>query len=99
MKKFANEKEARIAAKTPEADLCLDPLVASEAPNIIDKNEILGFENREASGGGILSGEQDADIQGCRQLNALNDPERIRLEQAATKSQAAFRGYLVNFYC
>lgn len=99
MKNVANEKDVWVASKAPEADLGLDPLVVSEAPNVIDKNEMLELENREASGGRILSGDQDADIQACRQLNTLNDPERTRQEQAATKAQAAFRGFLVNFYC
>lgn len=92
--KVANEREVWVAAKAPEADLGLDSLVASEAPNIIEKNEMLEFENREASAGGILSGDLDADIQGCRQLSTLNNPERVRQERAATKAQAAFRGYL-----
>ena len=99
MKKVANEKEVWVAAKAPEVDLGLDPLVVSEAPNVIDKNEVLESENREASGGRILSGEPEADIQGCQQPNTLNNPDRTRQEQAAIKAQAAFRGFLVNFYC
>lgn len=31
-------------------------------------------------------------------FNAENDGELIKLEQAATKAQAAFRGYLVGFF-
>jgi len=30
--------------------------------------------------------------------NTANDGELIRLEKAATKAQAAFRGYLVGFF-
>ncbi|CAH1454228.1 unnamed protein product [Lactuca virosa] len=44
-----------------------------------------------------INGEQ-SQLEKCSSanlLNAANDDDLIRLEQAATKAQAAFRGYLV----
>lgn len=42
---------------------------------------------------------QSGDAQRSTNLGSLNESERIRLEQAATTAQAAFRGYLVIFSC
>ncbi|XP_057460233.1 protein IQ-DOMAIN 31-like isoform X1 [Actinidia eriantha] len=89
--KGGNEKEVRVAAKAQEADLALDPPVAT--------NEKKWGENREAANlslekGLLLHGNRDADTQETPQLDAMKDTERIRQEQAATKTQAAFKGYL-----
>ena len=91
-KKGGNEKEVRVAAKAQEADLAVDPPVAT--------NEKKWGENREAANlslekGMVLHGNRDADTQETPQPDAMKDPERIRQEQAATKAQAAFKGYLV----
>uniref|UniRef100_A0A5B7C950 DUF4005 domain-containing protein n=1 Tax=Davidia involucrata TaxID=16924 RepID=A0A5B7C950_DAVIN len=98
--KVGNEKEVWVAAKAAEADLGLDPPVASDlALNTIDKNEEKLEENSASAdlpleGGTLVPVNRDADTQETTQPNVPKDPERIRQEQAATKAQAAFRGYL-----
>jgi hypothetical protein len=42
---------------------------------------------------------QDLEKQVTVGSDASNDAERLREEQAAVKAQAAFRGYLVIFFC
>ncbi|XP_028095514.1 protein IQ-DOMAIN 31-like [Camellia sinensis] len=57
----------------------------SEAANLPLEREIL------------LPGNRDSDTQDTLEVDALKDPDRTRQDQASTKVQAAFRGYLVNF--
>ena len=73
-----------------ENGLALDPF-----PDKIARNEEdLELENREAEN--LLSGNQGIDTVGSVDQDATPDPEKIRLDEAATKAQAAFRGYLVS---
>lgn len=97
--KITNEKAVLVPAKASEANL--DPPVASHlTPNTIVRNEgNLESENKEGANSshdeGInFPGNQDTVTQGSTAQDAPYDPEKIRLEQAATKAQAAFRGYL-----
>lgn len=99
--KAANEKEVWVASKAPETDLAVDPPIATHLiSSTVDKNEEkLELEHREAANspcdGGILQLEnENTDEQVSTQLGLPNNPERIRLELAATKAQAAFRGYM-----
>ncbi|CAL5441472.1 unnamed protein product [Camellia sinensis] len=98
--KVGNEKEVWVAAKAPEADLALDPPVASYvALNTVATNEKNLEEHGEGAdlpleAGILLPGNRDTDTEGTSQLDALNDPERTRRDQSATKVQAAFKGYL-----
>ncbi|XP_010242391.1 PREDICTED: protein IQ-DOMAIN 31 isoform X2 [Nelumbo nucifera] len=94
-----NEKEACIAAKAPIADSAVDPpLVSHPAPGTIDRRG----GNLEPEKGVVLPhdgdvslpGSQDKDQERNTGSGGPNDPERIRQEKAATKAQAAFRGYL-----
>ncbi|XP_052174575.1 protein IQ-DOMAIN 31-like [Diospyros lotus] len=97
--KLKNRKEVWVA-KAKEADSAGNPPVASDlALNIISTNEKKLEDNSEAAispleGGTLLHGDRDSDAQATSQLDALKDPERFKQEQAATKTQAAFRGYL-----
>ncbi|GMP33519.1 hypothetical protein CsSME_00006803 [Camellia sinensis var. sinensis] len=54
----------------------------SEAANLPLEREIL------------LPGNRDSDTQDTLEVDALKDPDRTRQDQASTKVQAAFRGYL-----
>lgn len=46
-----------------------------------------------------LPANQGADTEGVVVLNSANNAELIRQDQAATKAQAAVRGYLVICFC
>lgn len=94
-----------VTAKAPGADFASVPPVASYPdPITVDRNERnLEFESKEAEsashdGGILLAASQDTEAQGSTPPEVPCDPEQIRKEQAATKAQAAFRGYLVIFY-
>ncbi|XP_021808320.1 protein IQ-DOMAIN 31 [Prunus avium] len=95
--KLSNEKEVVIASRAAGAEFSSDPPVAiHQNTNTLEDNIGLELENKEApnvSGDGG-PGSQSTEIQGSTPPDAVYDPERIRQEQAATKAQAAFRGYL-----
>lgn len=95
-----------VPAKASEGSLGLDPPVASHlTPNTIGRSVgRLESENKEATNsthdeGNVLPGNQEIDAAGSTPQDAPYDPEKIRLEEAATKAQAAFRGYLVILSC
>jgi hypothetical protein len=86
--------------------VALDTPVASHpTPYTIGRDEgKLESENKEAANtsqyeGKSLPGNQENDALGSTPQDAPYDPEKIRKEQAATKAQAAFRGYLVIISC
>ncbi|XP_042497752.1 protein IQ-DOMAIN 31-like [Macadamia integrifolia] len=96
----ANENETLVAAKALGVESAVDhPLISLVTPGTTDGNGgNLALENVVPSNlqrdGKVLPGNQDPDTQGTTGPEAANDPERIKQEQAATKVQAAFRGYL-----
>ncbi|KAL5722662.1 IQ-domain [Ranunculus cassubicifolius] len=89
--KSSNEKEVLVSPKAPSAGLVVNPSLVPQTEN--GENSVL--ERSEESG---LSVDGLVLVQGADNLGSttsdLSDPERIRQEQAATKAQAAFRGYL-----
>ncbi|XP_038894591.1 protein IQ-DOMAIN 31 [Benincasa hispida] len=96
-----NEKEVLVSAKASETTTVISHPVASHpTPSTIDTNEgVPKITNNEATNvlherSISMPGNQDAEIQGSTCQDAPSDPERIREEAAATKAQAAFRGYL-----
>lgn len=72
-----------------ETGLALEPT----SNTIARHEEDLELENKEAEN--VLPGNPEIDIVGSVHLDAALDPEKVRQEEAATKAQAAFRGYLV----
>ncbi|KAJ7945981.1 Protein IQ-DOMAIN 31 [Quillaja saponaria] len=95
--KFGNGKEALVIPSALETNLTLGPPLATHlTPNTIGRNEErLELDSKDAKNlhpGEIASGNHGTDMQGS--ILQDSDPEKIRLEQAATKAQAAFRGYL-----
>lgn len=95
--KISNEKEVVVTAREAGTEFASDPPVAfHESTNTTDNNKALELESKEVPSvlgeGGL--GSQSTDSQGSTPQNAVYDAEKIRLEQAATKVQAAFRGYL-----
>lgn len=69
--------------------MALEPTVN----NIPRHEEELELESREAEN--VLPGNQEIDTVGPVHQDAPLDPEILRQEEAVTKAQAAFRGYLV----
>lgn len=98
MKNFTAEK--RTAA--PTGDLTVNPLLVSDLPyQATDR----GAENPEYDKGtpanlpcetaALAHIDQSLGLQGIVGPNSSDDAEIRRQEQAATKAQAAFRGYMV----
>ncbi|XP_057415371.1 protein IQ-DOMAIN 31 [Lotus japonicus] len=83
--KLAIRKEGVVNSKVSETGLALEP--TSNA--ITSHEEDLELENKEVDN--ILPGNQE--IESVHQ-DAPLDPEKKRQDEAATKAQAAFRGYL-----
>lgn len=104
MKRAANEKEDRGNA-APGAELAVHPpLISHLAPGVTDRNvgnpELdKGVPSNLPCDREVLPRNQGTDIQGIAGSDAPNDAERIKQEHAATKAQAAIRGYLVIFSC
>ncbi|PSS33704.1 Protein IQ-DOMAIN like [Actinidia chinensis var. chinensis] len=96
------EKKTSFDAKAPSGALDVNPPVSADLPPQTtyrsDRNTELGrVTSANLSSGEVLfSGTQGADAEGTVGvgLTAANNDEIIQLEQAATKAQAAFRGYL-----
>ncbi|XP_020225615.1 protein IQ-DOMAIN 31 isoform X2 [Cajanus cajan] len=88
-REFVNQKEEVIVtSKVPETGLALEPTA-----NTIDRHEEdIELENKEAEN--VLPGNQEIDIVGSINEDGALDPEKTRKDEAATKAQAAFRGYL-----
>ncbi|KAA8548003.1 hypothetical protein F0562_004432 [Nyssa sinensis] len=105
--KSSFSKNATIGKKTPSAakalsgDLARDPTVISEFPpqTIGRSGENAEFKKGTAADLACdavvsLPKKQGADIEATMGLNSALNAEITRQEQAATKAQAAFRGYL-----
>ncbi|KAL2340816.1 hypothetical protein Fmac_008756 [Flemingia macrophylla] len=86
--RLVNKKEEVLASNVLENGLALDP-PSNEIATNEDDHEL---ENEESEN--ILPGNQERDIMGSFDQHAPLDPEKIRQAEAATKAQAAFRGYL-----
>ncbi|CAN1179930.1 Protein IQ-DOMAIN 31 [Linum perenne] len=99
--KGSNEKEVLVSAKASDADVTLISSVVSQPdPDITDIVEREPeAENKENvnpphDGGIQLAENQDDNIQSCQVEDGTHDAEKLREENAATVTQAAFRGYL-----
>ncbi|KAF6159967.1 hypothetical protein GIB67_033051 [Kingdonia uniflora] len=98
--KPTTEKETWVAAKEPTGDLPVDPPSVSEPTPGIDRNGGNSVLEREVSSEMLVDevvmfpGSQNASKQGITGCSAPDDLESTRLEKAAVKTQAAFRGYL-----
>ena len=105
MQKTVNEKETLVSDRALEADLnSVPPVVTWTAPTTtIITERMLEPESRETTelshDGGILSAEnQDANHSQLYTPDIPpSDAEKIRLDEAATIAQAAFRGFMVMF--
>lgn len=97
--KSSNKGEQLVASKLSGSDVTSDaPIISAPIVGTITGNEIVsdkGVASKLQSDEGVLS---DVKEDGSTTLAVIcstspEDPVRIRLEQAATKAQAAFRGY------
>ncbi|XP_043704674.1 protein IQ-DOMAIN 31-like isoform X4 [Telopea speciosissima] len=96
----ANENGSWVAAKASGVEAAVDPpLISHVTPGTTDGNGgnstlEKGVPSNLQCDAEVLPGNQDPDSHRTAGPEAANDPERVRQEQAATKAQAAFRGYL-----
>ncbi|XAR65456.1 hypothetical protein NMG60_11009593 [Bertholletia excelsa] len=100
--KLGNEKEVWIAVTASEAVLAPNSPVASDLNlNTVATNDQRLEEIRKAANfpvevGTLQPGDKDSDILEFTEVDSPEDPERKRQELAATKVQAAFKGYLAH---
>jgi hypothetical protein len=104
VKKSATNKEATIACKAVPGDLAANPSVISDVAlhtsNRIEENSEKGVTVNLAHDAVVsIPGKQGACTEGTTGLDSADSAEIAKQEQAATKAQAAFRGYLVSFSC
>nr|XP_027096989.1 protein IQ-DOMAIN 31-like isoform X5 [Coffea arabica]XP_027100721.1 protein IQ-DOMAIN 31-like isoform X5 [Coffea arabica] len=99
--KSSTEKASLVSDKEPPSKLAVEPFSISEPVPcpIATTGKGPEPEKEEASRlpsiGLILSSPKlDGDAQTATDVDPPQDSERMRLDQAATKAQAAFRGYL-----
>ena len=103
VKKSARDKEATIACKAVSSDLAANPPVISNVAlhtsNRIEENSEKGSSANLPHDAVVpLPGKQGACTVGTMGLDSPGSAEVTACEQAATKAQAAFRGYLVMLY-
>ncbi|XP_024021361.1 protein IQ-DOMAIN 31 [Morus notabilis] len=94
--KPSNKGEQLVSSKlsnvTSEAPIISPPIVGTITGNEIDSdNEVVSKLQSEEV---VLSNVKEGGSTTQAAAVSAEDPERIRLEQAATKAQAAFRGYV-----
>ncbi|XVF03385.1 hypothetical protein REPUB_Repub04eG0256700 [Reevesia pubescens] len=93
----ANKGEVLVSPKLTVSDLLVDPpsisapILVSSARNAVNSEPPSQLPN---DGVNIPSSEVDGNDNAISSFGNLGDPERVRLDQAAVKAQAAFRGYL-----
>ncbi|CAI8610027.1 unnamed protein product [Vicia faba] len=89
-RELVNKKEGVVTSKVSETGLALEP--TTDTITIPRHEEELELESREAEN--VLPDNQEIDTVGPVHQDAPLDPEILRREEAVTKAQAAFRGYL-----
>ncbi|KAI8541617.1 hypothetical protein RHMOL_Rhmol08G0076000 [Rhododendron molle] len=101
MKNAAIGKRASSDAKAPAGDLVVGPPVPADLPphttcGASGENTQLEkcASGNMSCGVALLPGKQGAETGGDVRLISADNGEILRLEQAATKAQAAFRGYM-----
>ncbi|XP_022858195.1 protein IQ-DOMAIN 31-like isoform X2 [Olea europaea var. sylvestris] len=100
-KKSSKSNILKAAAKMPVEDLSANSLASLDLPNQVTdrgRNNV-EFEKGTTAGApcddaDFLTANQGVDTQSTLDLNSIDTAELRRQEEAATKAQAAFRGYL-----
>ncbi|OMO58728.1 IQ motif, EF-hand binding site [Corchorus capsularis] len=94
-----NKGEGLVSSKVTVSDLSGDPPTIS-APILVTSARSVVEPQKDTpnilpnDGVNVPSAKEDGNDNAIANLGNLEDPERIRLDQAAAKAQAAFRGYL-----
>lgn len=91
-----------ISSNVPASESSADPpFVTPPAAETGGRNEVVPVQAAASelpnNGMNCSSTKEEGDVQTNTTWGSQNDPDRIRHEQAATKAQAAFRGYRVIF--
>lgn len=96
LKDDPSDKKTSITINTQSKDLGADSMVkSSPVGHVIN---VSGEDTQlEKSSSANLMHDTAENVGSAMGLNVANEEELIRLGQAATKAQAAFRGYLVGF--
>ncbi|XP_072995395.1 protein IQ-DOMAIN 31-like isoform X2 [Typha latifolia] len=81
-------------ASTENSPVISEPVLVSSHSNETVATLVQGTPSSLGGDGVLPVINQDVDKQGIAGSDALNCHEKLREEQAATKAQAAFRGYL-----
>ncbi|GLT36965.1 hypothetical protein SLA2020_113090 [Shorea laevis] len=94
----AEKEEGLVSSKVAVSDFSVDPLsIAAPIAETVSRNGV-NLEDISANlpkdGVNAVSIEKDGDHAASSNLCSQEVPEKFRLEEAATKAQAAFRGYL-----
>lgn len=100
MKKSTTDKEANLACKAVSGDMAANPSVISDvvlhtSDRIEENSERKVISSLSQDVVVLLPEKQAVVIEGTTGLAPADIMEFTRQEQAATKAQAAFRGYLV----
>lgn len=103
VKKSNNEKEVHVRVRVPETENAIStPDTTSVALNevLVDDHNVMSEYKEESSlgqpdGDMPVSGDHLPDANPTREIDPLTEAERTARENAVTKAQAAFRGYLV----
>ncbi|XWS69742.1 hypothetical protein CRYUN_Cryun04dG0205500 [Craigia yunnanensis] len=97
----ANKGEVLVSSKVTVSDLSVDPpsisapILVSSARNVVDSEKGIPTQlSKDGLNIDIPSSKADGNDATISNFGNLEDPDRFRLDQAAVKAQAAFRGYL-----
>lgn len=100
-KKSGHKGEALAPSKTPSTDIIVEPPSNSLPISVTSNGSEVDFRKGPnaiaPNDANILSSDKDGNAL-TNGLALSEDTENERLQQAATKAQAVFRGYLVIFY-
>lgn len=91
------EKKTSITSKATSKDLDDDSMVISSPVPLVMRVSEEHTELEKTSSVNLTNSTSEV-ARSTTVLNTENEDESIRLEQAAIKAQAAFRGYLVIFF-
>lgn len=97
MKDATLDKKTPITTNSQAKDFGADSVVISSP--VCPVIDVSGEHTQlEKSSSANLTDDTAENVRSTMWLNNADDDEFIRLEKAATKAQAAFRGYLVGFW-